>query len=215
MKTDTLKIHLDILDEDRTKILKVLIPLVNKFCLGGGTALAVQLEHRQSCDFDFFYKKEIAENFLNKVSESLQIKEVLTNDSDELTIITDRDIKCTFLYYPFPQIFSENIEFNGLQMFTLKAIAIQKAYTIGRRGAYRDYFDLYTILEGGYIDIKEILAGAYVTYGSLFEPKLFFKQLVYMDDITDYDIIPLADHPIPSVDTVKDYFHELVEKAIR
>lgn len=47
--------HLDILDKPRQELL----PKLEKFqgfVLGGGTALALQLNHRESFDFDFLAK---------------------------------------------------------------------------------------------------------------------------------------------------------------
>lgn len=45
-------IHLEILDKDRQKVFKKLRVFKQKAILGGGTALALQLNHRVSFDFD-------------------------------------------------------------------------------------------------------------------------------------------------------------------
>ena len=46
--------HLEILDKKRQELLDTLLPYVKDYVLGGGTALALQLNHRKSFDFDFF-----------------------------------------------------------------------------------------------------------------------------------------------------------------
>lgn len=75
---------------------------------------------------------------------------------------------------------------NGLTLFSVKDIAIKKAYTIGRGGEYRDYFDLYAILKEKYIGLAEVISTAKKIYGSVFEEKLFLQQLVYLDDLLDF-----------------------------
>ncbi len=47
-------LHLELLDNKRQELLEQLIPLTEGFVLGVGTALALQLAHRKSFDFDFF-----------------------------------------------------------------------------------------------------------------------------------------------------------------
>jgi hypothetical protein len=48
------QLHFKVLDDKRKKILPQLISLKDRFYLAGGTALALQLGHRSSIDFDFF-----------------------------------------------------------------------------------------------------------------------------------------------------------------
>ena len=55
MTTNISKIRLESLDKPRQDLLNRLIPiLAGDFILGGGTALTIQINHRQSFDFDFF-----------------------------------------------------------------------------------------------------------------------------------------------------------------
>ncbi len=132
------------------------VPYTGEYILGGGTALALQLAHRKSFDFDFFYSSPIPKNFLEKLSEVLEISTISVDSSEELTFFTKDEIKLTFLYYPFGYAFPLITLENGLTLFPVKDIAIKKAYTIGRRGEYRDYFDLYAILNSGYIDLLSL-----------------------------------------------------------
>lgn len=92
-------------------------------------------------------------------------------------------------------------------------IAIQKAYTIGRRGEYRDYFDLYTVIKNGYINLPEIIAYAKKVYGPVFEEKIFLQQLVYFDDLLNFDIIPIT-KPLPAVKAIRLFFEDLVNKYL-
>lgn len=47
--------------------------------------------------------------------------------------------------------------------------------------------------------------------GSLFDEKLFLEQLVYFGDITNFEVIPVSDIPLPKQDEIKHYFEKLVK----
>ena len=66
----------------------------------------------------------------------------LINNTDELTVLVD-DVKITFLKYPFPT-FDPFVIYEHVPLLSVREIAATKAYTIGRRGAYKDYIDLYS-----------------------------------------------------------------------
>lgn len=213
MSKGILKIHQEVLDTNRQQLLETLLPYLKGFILGGGTALALQLAHRKSFDFDFFSSSPLRKSLLEKLSRIINIGNISVDTADELTFYTDNDIKTTFLYYPFPHAFpTETIE-QGLQIFSVKDIAIKKAYTIGRRGEYRDYFDVYTILKEQYMTLSEVISFTKKTYGSIFEEKLFLQQLVYFDDVLDFQIIP-AGKPVPNPKEVKRFLEELVKSYI-
>lgn len=211
MSNNILKLHLELLDKQRLKVLQKLIPITSDFILGGGTALALQLIHRQSFDFDFFSSSQIPKNLLEKLSRVLPIENIVIDNLDELTFFTTDTIKITFLYYPFKPLFEHVKSGAGLKLFSVKEIALQKAYTIGRRGEYRDYFDLYTILKEGYINLKEIITGGKQVYNGAFDEKLFLEQLVYFGDIRRFDVTPISKTKLPAPNEVKQYFEKLVK----
>lgn len=95
-------IHLDNLDKARRELLRKLLPYTNDFILGGGTALALQLNHRKSFDFDFFGSTALSRSFLEHIAKSIEIGNLSVDTTDELTFFTKNEIKVTFLYYPFP-----------------------------------------------------------------------------------------------------------------
>jgi hypothetical protein len=68
-------------------------------------------------------------------------------------------------------------------------IAATKAYTIGRRGSFKDYVDLYFCLKERVIDLAGIIKLAEKKYGSEFNARLFLEQLVLLDDIEDTRIV--------------------------
>jgi hypothetical protein len=73
------------------------------FYLAGGTALALQIGHRVSVDFDLFSDKDIERSLLpsvQRVFSGAASIAPLINNSDELTVLVD-DVKITFLKYHF------------------------------------------------------------------------------------------------------------------
>lgn len=208
-------LHLELLDNKRQELLEQLFLLTKGFVLAGGTALALHLAHRKSFDFDFFSQSEIPKNLLEELSQKLKIENIAVDSRDELTFFVVGGIKVTFLYYPFPTYFDQIETEKGLVLFPVKQIALQKAYTIGRRGEYRDYFDLYTILKTGQTTLDELISTARQVYGSVFDEKLFLEQLVYLGDISNFEIISASEDPPPSPEEIKQYFEKLVKTYIK
>jgi hypothetical protein len=77
-----------------TKKAKEILPALrnfNDFYLAGGTALALQIGHRISVDFDLFLEKEIDKNLFSKIKKIFNGNEIVlfVNNSDELTVFVD------------------------------------------------------------------------------------------------------------------------------
>lgn len=215
MKITISNLHLEILDRERQELLNKLFSFSKNFVLGGGTALSLQIAHRKSFDFDFFSQKEIPRTLLEKLSKIVQMKSVTNNTGDELTFFDKNTIKSTFLFYPFKPYYEILEVENGLQLFSTKEIAVQKAYTIGRRGEYRDYFDLYTILKNNYSSLEEIISNAEIVYGKIFNSKIFLEQLVYFNDLLTFEIMTVTDQQPPSKDEVKQFLEGKVREYIK
>lgn len=75
-----------------------------------------------------------------------------------------------------------------MSMASAKEIAAMKAYTIGRRGSFKDYIDLYYILSEGIDTIDGIILSAERKYKDIFNTRLFLEQLVYFKDLQDMDL---------------------------
>ncbi len=179
--------HQEVLTPDGIKIWS----LLNKFdgfYLAGGTGLALQIGHRISVDFDFFSDKEIDTNLLAKtkrVFEGLSVSSSI-NNPNELTVFVD-NVKVSFIKYPFPVIEKFHV-LDGINVMSVKEIGATKAYTIGRRGTYKDYVDLYYIISENHASLKEIIDCADIKFGSEFNSRLFLEQLIFLDDIEDIEI---------------------------
>ena len=153
------------------------------FYLAGGTALALQLGHRISIDFDLFSDTEIDRAMLQRVRREFPGATIspLVNNADELTVLVN-EVKITFLQYPFPPR-NSFVMYTNVPLLSVREIAATKAYTIGRRGSYKDYVDLYFIVSEHHAALSEIIERAEKAFGGDFDSRLFLEQLVFLDDI--------------------------------
>ncbi len=201
--------HPEALNSEGKKIFPALKSF-KPFYLAGGTALALQLGHRLSVDFDLFSPEELSDSLLFAVEKIFSGHKVVAqvNNKDELTVFADK-IKITFLHYPF-QILKGFVEYEGLNMITVPELAATKAYTIGRRGSFKDYIDLYFAVVAGKVALSEIIGLAQEKYGGVFSSRLFLEQLVYLEDVTDTEIIFLKESV--SKKQLEDFFSREIKQ---
>ncbi|MCH2188493.1 nucleotidyl transferase AbiEii/AbiGii toxin family protein [Candidatus Gracilibacteria bacterium] len=156
------------------------------FYLAGGTAIALQLGHRKSIDFDFFSAEPIQiKKIIQKLSDHhFSISRTLVkNEGEEFTVIIG-GTKVTFLYYPFDIPLSKNHRFAGIQLPSIEILGSMKMYTLGRRSKWKDYVDLYTIFQSGY-SLTQLSEYAEKFFQGAYNEKLLREQLCYFEDI-DY-----------------------------
>ncbi len=152
------------------------------FYLAGGTALALQIGHRISVDFDLFYKKEMPASLLQKIGRVFKGSKIETilKHSEQISIKIN-GVKIDFVKYKFPLVF-ELSEFKGVKLASVPEIAAMKAYTLNYRGTYRDYVDMYFILKNKHSTLKEIKKIAETKYKYDFNFRLFLEQMIYLED---------------------------------
>lgn len=184
--------------EALTKNAEKLFPKLDRFkgfYLAGGTALALQIGHRVSVDFDLFTRAPIMRSLLAKVKKvfSGSVVKDSVNNSGELTVSID-GVKCTFLRYPYA-VKQKTIAYRGVPILSIADIAVTKAYTIGRRGDFKDYVDMHYILKEEHTTLHRVIARSQKAYGDDFNDRLFLEQLTYLDDIKETNIAFLK-HPV-------------------
>ena len=204
-------LHLEALTEEAKKLFPRLSAFRENFYLAGGTALALQTGHRVSVDFDLFSPDPIKKTLLAHVESAYEgmSMEVLVNNSRELTLLI-QGVKHTFLHYPFPVIlpFEKN---DVLPFLSAREILATKAYTIGRRGAFKDYVDLYVGIRSGIRSLQEVITLAQEKYNDAFNDRLFLEQTVYLDDVTEDAVIMLG-RPVPTKQNLTDFFSGEIRK---
>jgi len=161
--------------------------LPEKTFLAGGTALALQIGHRISQDFDFFtptsFKSEDLMTKLNKIGNF-----VLTEKQFKDTLLgLFNGVKFSIFLYPYPLI-DKPIDYLGIKLASLKDIAAMKLAAIMDRGTKRDFIDLYFLVNNN-ISLDEM----FVFYDEKFkalESNLYslLKSLTYFDDAEKSDM---------------------------
>ena len=197
-----------VLSSAKKVVFEKLVSLKRIGILAGGTALAFQLGHRRSFDFDIFTSKEIPSEFAWEVKKVFGKIKVIKESETELTFFTARKVKITFFSYPFKPLY-KIIKTKSISIFDWRDIAADKAYTLGRRPIYRDYVDIFFIIKKGH-PLKDILSDAKRKFNGLFSEKLFLGQLTYFGDIQDFKIEFLEESFQP--EEIKTFFEKEVEK---
>ena len=152
----------NIINKDRYKLLKNITETISisNYYMIGGTALSIQLGLRESYDFDFCVPEPFNNELLLQELQHLGEIEVQQNQKGTCDIILN-GVQVSFFYYPNPLIkeLVEVEEMPKLKMASVLDIAIMKIVAIGGRGAKKDFFDLYNIMNKTNIDMSEIAKG--------------------------------------------------------
>lgn len=172
-----------VLNKKQQALWPLLLKFKKDFGLVGGTAIALQLKHRQSIDFDLFTIKKLDHAVIRRqlVAMKYGIEQVLVDSPEEFTIVV-KGVKLTFLSFPFTIKFQES--YQELPLANLLTLSAMKAYALGRRAKWKDYVDILFIARelGG---ISPIIKMAEKIFGNEFNEKIFREQLAYFKDI-DY-----------------------------
>lgn len=149
--------------------------------LAGGTALALQIGHRQSVDFDFFSQQQ---NIGEKVFAWLEpLPEFTLRDKDADTVHGEiSGVKVSFIgAYKYPLIeppqLAENIALAGV-----RDIGLMKLLAITNRATVRDYIDLAVIIRD-HISLEDLLDDSQKKYGGNFNTMVLIRALVSFDDL--------------------------------
>ena len=184
---------------------------IRPFVLVGGTALSLQINKRQSEDLDFMCwkksakdKSEVPISAINRELEAIGRVDSMEIGSFDFVEFVVEGVKLSFYAAPRKQISSMQVIpfMNNLQLADIKSIGAMKMEAMLRRSKFRDYYDIYSILNEG-ADIQEMInmalehSGhllkrknllAILTDGERFRKDKAFMQLNPIYDVTPYDI---------------------------
>lgn len=202
----------EILSDKQLELLPTMAKFRREYYLVGGTAIALHLGHRRSIDFDLF--KPTALNHkknLDRITDSGCSYFVTRRVAEQMNLIVN-DVKVTFFQYPFPVQPIEKFE-SYFRMPSLLQLAAMKAYTLGRRSKWKDYVDLFFLLNE-HFSIAQISECATNLFGDLYSEKMFRAQLCYFEDV-DYteEVDYLTPNP-PSNEEIRNSLTEIVQQGI-
>ncbi len=199
------KVYLNILSKEQKDILPVLQHFHKDYVLVGGTAIALLLGHRESIDFDLFTFKN--KNQFKTFDEIQKINNFSISKIRELREQSHfilNEVKVTFFNYPY--LIKSKYLIDKVRVPDLLTLAAMKAFALGRRAKWKDYIDLYFILESG-VSIQEIINRTKLLVNTdtstIFNDRIFIEQLTYYDDVSyEEDVVYLIQNP-PSDDDIK------------
>ena len=193
---------------------KALLPFIESFAreyyLVGGTAIALQIGHRESIDFDMFKQGTVHKSkIVAKLKAHNLDYELLYSDSDSFHIVVN-GVKITFFNYPFNV--PTTLKFGKIKMPDLLHLAAMKAYALGRRVKWKDYVDLYFIMNQQ-ITLDSISDKAQSIFEGLFSSKLFKQQLCFFNDVDYGEEITYCQSEV-SDETIKTYLIKIATNTI-
>ncbi len=149
--------------------------------LAGGTALALQVGHRQSVDLDFFTTKAV----FNQRSTELALTETKsweTTRQDQGTLFgLLKKAKMSLIAYPF-FLPSKNVLTCGtVRVLHPSDIAVMKIIAVSQRGRKRDFLDLYWYCMNRE-SLKDVIIRIFHQYPQRHDSAHIIKSLMYFVD---------------------------------
>jgi hypothetical protein len=181
-----MSLHLEILPKSQRQLWRELDQVPGEFTLYGGTAIALQLGHRQSVDFDLFGNRPFDPTKLQAKIPFLSGAKIRQREENTLTAIIHREDLVTVSFFGVPNLprlkpplVSHD---NGLKIASLLDLAGTKASVVQLRAEAKDYLDIDILITKGGVSLPMALAAAQALYGASFNPQITLKALSYFED---------------------------------
>lgn len=126
----------------------------NDFRLVGGTALSLQIGHRESIDIDLFSDSEYGtldfnsiENYLKANFEYVDFLNTIPAMGKSYFIGENKQNTVKLDVYYTDSYIQSYIEFDGIRMATIEEIIAMKIDVVQRGGRKKDFWDLHDLLQ--------------------------------------------------------------------
>lgn len=160
-------------------------PLLSRTRLVGGTALSLQIGHRESEDLDLFCTEPLDSMLVQRLL--IEKYEFIPSVITENTLIGFvNGVKIDVIYHPFPWL-ENSIDNQNVRIATKSDIAAMKMHAIINSGKRpKDFVDIsFLSMYFSYNELKHLLLRRYPAY----DPIMADKAVIYFDDI-DENLIP-------------------------
>jgi len=206
--------HWHILDDERRSLLSALAACADGgFYLAGGTGLALQMGHRDSIDFDFFFDGDFDTDALaTKIETQLTGHSCVftQREKNTLSFVIDEKVQVSFLGYRYP-LLRPLVETEFFPLAAIEDVACMKLAAVVGRSVEKDYVDLYFILQN--MGLRELIERCAVKCPTL-DANLVLKSLVYFDDVSREPILFKEGNEV-SFEVVKKYLQQTVRDYFR
>lgn len=180
--------------------------------LAGGTALALQVGHRESQDLDFFTTQKSCD--IGELERALGSERTWQTESrSEGTLYGELlNAKISLISYPFFKPAELLLTKGTISILTPPDIATMKIAAISQRGRKRDFIDLYWLCNHVQ-PLSESFARAQQQYTVKQNPNHILKSLVYFGDAES--------DPMPKLffkanwEEIKRYFQKEVPRIVK
>ena len=187
----------DVLSPDAAETWERIAPIVPEAAyLGGGTAIAVHIHHRQSRDLDFFYHENALD--LDALHEALSkagpfaVTQRLPGTLAGICSATNLQFLHADAEQP-QRMLEQPAVVAGLRVAGLTDLMAMKVKVIAQRGELRDYFDLMAIEQSTGHTVEEGLS----YFLARFQPTdasnqvmAVIRALGYLDDVDEDELLP-------------------------
>lgn len=153
------------------------LPFLQNTRLVGGTALALQIGHRQSIDLDLFGEITVESDIIIEELNTIGTLKII-KDFKNIHIFLLNQIKLDIVNYRYPWL-NDSVVADGICMASLEDICAMKLAAITGRGTKKDFIDIYFLSE--YYNLGQMLSFYSQKYpdGSEF---IVLKSLSYFED---------------------------------
>ena len=182
-----LPVHLSTLPQPQLRLWQDLGQVPNGFVLYGGTALALQLGHRVSVDFDLFTSDPFDPVELRRKIPLLAGGDVLQGDGHTLTVSLETieggmPVKLSFFGgLALRVVCGPRLAPNGIPIASLIDIAGTKAKTVQDRIEERDYRDLAVSIEQG-MTVDDIIGACITIFGAQIDPMITAQTMAWFGE---------------------------------
>ena len=180
------QIHTHVLPQAQRNLWPELKDVPPYFVLYGGTAIALQLGHRESIDFDFFGSQHFNPSALFNTIPALKNAQITQQAPDTLSVTLDRGGIVHLSFFGLPEIKAiippQTTDDGVMKIASLIDLAGMKASVVQKRAEWKDYVDLVALMDAG-ITLPMALSAGQAIYQHQFNPQITLKALSYFDDV--------------------------------
>lgn len=168
------------------------LPQADRLVLVGGTALAIQLQHRRSLDLDLFGDAELDLSLLQEAIVGALPDARVVASTDAALQIQLGNTPVDIVRYRYPLLEDTSVGPEGIRVASLRDLAAMKMAAIGKRGLRRDFWDLYVIAKD-HVSLPRIAEDYLAKFGKA-ESDLYHvaRSLTYFVDAERESKLPVG-----------------------
>lgn len=195
----------NVLSPQQKEILSFIALYKDKFILVWWTAIALQLGHRESIDFDLFMPNTeyLPTRYMQLQRKHNHYETIVWHQDSYQQHYLIHGVKVTFLAYMYDipkTVISQQLT---LPMPSLIHLAAMKIHAISKRNKRKDYVDIAFLFQHIWVDSIIDYTKKYFWWE--FNLKLFANQLCYVDDLDYSDVVVYTPWYEQSEDSIHTY----------